>query len=165
MQYRAAVVSLGCNKNLVDSEIMMKYLSEAGCTVVQDPAGADIVFVNTCGFITEAKEESIRTIFEMLELKKQGVRAVFATGCFAKRYAKELRSQVPELDGILGVYDYSHISEMLNCFEKGRKYFCTEGTPEYMDTAPGRIVSTPSYSAYLKIADGCSNRCHYCASL
>ncbi len=163
MQYRAAVVSLGCNKNLVDSEIMMKYLSEAGCTVVQDPAGADIVFVNTCGFITEAKEESIRTIFEMLELKKQGVRAVFATGCFAKRYAKELRSQVPELDGILGVYDYSHISEMLNCFENGRKYFCTEGTPEYMDTAPGRIVSTPSYSAYLKIADGCSNRCHYCA--
>lgn len=98
---------------------MMKYLSEAGCTVVQDPAGADIVFVNTCGFITEAKEESIRTIFEMLELKKQGVRAVFATGCFAKRYAKELRSQVPELDGILGYMITPIYPEMLNYFEKG----------------------------------------------
>ncbi len=109
---------------------------------MQDPAGADIVFVNTCGFITEAKEESIRTIFEMLELKKQGVRAVFATGCFAKRLCKGAAQSGSELDGILGVYDYSHISEMLNCFEKGRKYFAPRALGIYGHRA-GRIVSTP----------------------
>ena len=119
MKYKAADVSLGCNKNLVDSEIMMKYLSLLGHSVIKRPEEADIVFVNTCGFINDAKEEAINTIFEMLELKKQGVKGVFATGCLAKRYSAELAQQIPELDGILGVYDYRHIKELLEAFEKG----------------------------------------------
>lgn len=163
MKYKAAVVSLGCNKNLVDSEIMMKYLSLLGHSVIKRPEEADIVFVNTCGFINDAKEEAINTIFEMLELKTQGVKGVFATGCLAKRYSAELAQQIPELDGILGVYDYRHIKELLEAFEKGEKYVCTDGTPEYMDDMPGRMLATPQYTAYLKIAEGCSNKCHYCA--
>jgi len=163
MAYKIAIVSLGCNKNLVDSEIMAKYLADDGHSFVEEPEEADIVFVNTCGFINDAKQEAINTIFEMVELKDRGVKAVFATGCLTKRYSCELLEQIPELDGILGVYDYDHVSELLNSFQKGLKFSKTDGHPSYMDNIPGRIISTPKHSAYLKIADGCLNRCHYCA--
>ena len=163
MNYKVAIVSLGCNKNLVDSEILAKYLNEAGHTIINSCNDADIIFVNTCGFINAAKEEAINTIFEMLELKNCGVRGVFVTGCLAKRYSEQLLSEIHEIDGILGVYDYDKVSQMLCAFEKGNKFVSVDGNASYMDNVPGRIIATPKYSAYLKIADGCANKCHYCA--
>lgn len=161
--YKIAVISLGCNKNLVDSEIMVKYLTDLGHVLVTDPSEAELIFVNTCGFIEDAKTEAINTIFEMFEYKKDRCKGVFATGCLAKRYHNELCEQIPELDGVLGVYDYSRLSELLKAFARGERYVCVDGKASYLDHTSGRILSTPRYSAYLKIADGCSNRCHYCA--
>lgn len=156
------MVSLGCAKNRVDSENMLGMLREKGFEIVSDPAEADVLFVNTCGFIESAKEESIDAIFEMAQYKKgrPGVK-LFVTGCLAQRYPEALLSEIPEIDGILGVAEYSRLFEMMDAAQKGDKPCYTANGARFLNTP--RVLTTPGYSAYVKISDGCDNRCTYCA--
>lgn len=156
------MVSLGCAKNRVDSEVLLGMLKSAGYEIVSDPAEAEIIFVNTCGFIEPAKEESIEAIFEMARYKQTGrLKKLFVTGCLAQRYMDDLYREMPEVDGFMGVADYARLPEMLREAQAG-------GRPRYMRDgerffkAP-RVLTTPPYSAYVKISDGCDNRCSYCA--
>ena len=156
------MVSLGCAKNRVDSEVLLGMLKSAGHEIVSDPAEAEIIFVNTCGFIEPAKEESIEAIFEMARYKQTGrLKKLFVTGCLAQRYMDDLYREMPEVDGFMGVADYARLPEMLREAQAG-------GRPRYMRDgerffkAP-RVLTTPPYSAYVKISDGCDNRCSYCA--
>jgi len=156
------LVSLGCAKNLVDSENLLGMLRDRGYTIVADPAEAEIIFVNTCGFIEPAKQESIETIFEMAEYKQTGrLKKLFVTGCLAQRYADALAEEIPEVDGFMGVADYARLYDMLDEAEAGSR-------PMYMNDGDrffecGRVLTTAPFSAYVKISDGCDNRCTYCA--
>ncbi len=156
------MVSLGCAKNRVDSENMLGMLRQKGFEIVSDPAEADVLFVNTCGFIESAKEESIDAIFEMAQYKKgrPGVK-LFVTGCLAQRYPQALMSEIPEIDGLLGVAEYSRLFEMMDAAQKGDKPCYTANGARFLNTP--RVLTTPDYSAYVKISDGCDNRCTYCA--
>lgn len=153
------MVSLGCAKNRVDSEYLLGRLTAAGHAIVVDPADADVIFVNTCGFIEAAKKESIDAIFEMAQYRKNGARLV-VTGCLAQRYADALMEQIPEIDGLLGVGDYDRALSLL---ESGPRKRYTDGRERFPDPDCARILTTPSFSAYVKISDGCDNRCTYCA--
>ena len=156
------MVSLGCAKNRVDSEVILGTLKEAGYEIVSDPAEAEIIFVNTCGFIEPAKEESIEAIFEMAKYKEKGrLKKLFVTGCLAQRYIDDLYREMPEVDGFMGVADYTRLLEMMQEAEAG-------GRPRYVCDGERffhaeRVLTTPAYSAYVKISDGCDNRCSYCA--
>lgn len=156
-------ISLGCDKNLVDSEVMLGMLSEKGYYFTDDEALADAVVVNTCCFINDAKEESINTILEMAELKKNGrVKALIVTGCLAQRYRDEIQEEIPEVDAIIGTTAISSITETLEAVLKGTP----ENHMEALDRAPvggkKRVVTTGGYYAYLKIAEGCNKHCTYC---
>ena len=149
------VISLGCAKNQVDTQTMMGYLKSAGYSFTSEPEHADILIVNTCGFITPAKEESIEAIFEMAQYKQSGrCRLLVVTGCLSERYRKELTEEMPEVDLFLGVREYQKlpglIAEKLNL-------------PCSPVIRPERLLVTPPYRAYLRIGDGCNNRCAYCA--
>ena len=159
---KVGMVSLGCAKNRVDSENMLGMLRQKGFEIVSDPAEADVLFVNTCGFIESAKEESIDAIFEMAQYKKgrPGVK-LFVTGCLAQRYPQALMSEIPEIDGLLGVAEYSRLFEMMDAAQKGDKPCYTANGARFLNTP--RVLTTPGYSAYVKISDGCDNRCTYCA--
>ncbi len=159
---KIGLVSLGCAKNRVDSENMLGMLREKGYEIVSDPAEADILFVNTCGFIEPAKEESIDAIFEMAQYKKSGrAKKLYVTGCLAQRYPEALMSEIPEIDGILGVAEYSRLFELLEAGDRGMKPCYTANGARFLNTP--RVLTTPGYSAYVKISDGCDNRCTYCA--
>ncbi|MBQ8087261.1 MAG: 30S ribosomal protein S12 methylthiotransferase RimO [Clostridia bacterium] len=159
---KVGMVSLGCAKNLVDSENLLGMLRERGYEIVPDPAQADIIFVNTCGFIESAKEESIEAIFEMAQYKKSGpLRKLFVTGCLAQRYPDALLSEIPEIDGIMGVRDYARLYEMLDDANNGLRPCYTANGARFLN-AP-RVLTNAGYSAYVKISDGCDNRCTYCA--
>lgn len=147
------VISLGCAKNQVDTERMLGYLAAAGHTFTNDPAEAEVLIVNTCGFIEPAKQESINTILEMAEYKKHGrCKTLVATGCLTKRYMAELKEALPEADILLGFDRYAELPSLL----AGDAHpFCAPDA--------GRILTTPAYSAYLRVGDGCNNRCTYCA--
>lgn len=159
---KVGLVSLGCAKNRVDSENLLGMLAERGMEIVSDPQQADIIFVNTCGFIESAKEESIDAIFEMAQYKKTGrLKQLFVTGCLAQRYPESLLEEIPEIDGLMGVADYTRLSDMLADAKKGlRPCYTADGARFF---ASPRILTTPSYSAFVKISDGCDNRCTYCA--
>ena len=158
---KVGMVSLGCAKNRVDSENMLGMLKARGFEIVGDPAEADVLFVNTCGFIESAKEESIEAIFEMAQYKKQGNKKLFVTGCLAQRYPDALLSEIPEIDGILGVAEYARLFEMMEAADAGEKPCYTANGARFLKTP--RVLTTPGYSAYVKISDGCDNRCTYCA--
>ena len=159
---KIGLVSLGCAKNRVDSENMLGMLREKGYGIVSDPAEADILFVNTCGFIESAKEESIDAIFEMAQYKKAGsAKKLYVTGCLAQRYPEALMSEIPEIDGILGVAEYARLFELLDAGDRGMKPCYTANGARFLNTP--RVLTTPGYSAYVKISDGCDNRCTYCA--
>ena len=156
-------ISLGCAKNLTDTETMMGILSQKGFSLTADPSDAEILVVNTCAFIDSAKEESIGAILEMAQYKEDKCEMLIVTGCLAQRYKDEIESQLPEVDAILGTTDYDKIAEVVcDFYENGNKISVVgdENTPVSYDLP--RIVSTPSYVAYLKIADGCDNFCTYC---
>lgn len=162
MQAKIALISLGCAKNLVDSEHMLARLRAAGCTIVDDPAEADAAIVNTCGFIEAAKSEAIRTILETAEYKKSGsLRGLVVTGCLAQRYRAEIEQELPEVDAILGTGSYDDIVPAVREVLEGRKaaYFA-DLTAAALEGTRDRL--TPPWTAYLKIAEGCSNRCAYC---
>lgn len=148
------VISLGCAKNLVDTENMLGMLSACGFSITDDAANADVLIVNTCGFITPAKEESIQTILEMAAYKQTGkCRLLVATGCLTQRYRQELQAEMPETDLLLGTNEYERLPALLA--ERLHTPVCGSACP--------RVLATPPYRAYLRIGDGCNNRCAYCA--
>jgi len=156
------MISLGCSKNRVDSEMMLGMLREAGYRIVARPAEAEIIIVNTCGFILSAKEESIDTILEMAEYKKTGrCRLLVVTGCLAQRYADDLLGGIPEIDLLMGVSSYENLIGAIDSALQGSRPALT-GEGNRFICGP-RVLTTPAYSAYVKISDGCSNRCTYCA--
>ncbi len=156
------VVSLGCSKNRVDSEVLLGLLSEKGVAPVADPRDAELIVVNTCGFIEPAKEESIEAIFEMAELKKEGsCKLLFVTGCLSQRYPDQLRDEIPEVDGFMGVHEYPRLIEAVERACAGEKPLLTSHKSRFFESP--RVLTTPSYTAYVKISDGCDNRCAYCA--
>ncbi|MDO4484738.1 MAG: 30S ribosomal protein S12 methylthiotransferase RimO [Clostridia bacterium] len=162
MNYKVGMISLGCNKNRVDSEIALGLLKEHGCTIIGDPAQADILMVNTCGFIGPAKEESIDAILEMAEYKKTGkCRLLVVTGCMAQRYEKDLMTEIPEIDLLMGVNQYKELPAAVEKALGGkRNSLCAD---DYSYFEHGRVLTTPSYSAYHRIGEGCDNRCTFCA--
>lgn len=156
-------VSLGCDKNLVDTEMMLGMLQQKGFTFTDDETEADIVVVNTCCFIGDAKEESINTLLEMAELRKNGsIRALLATGCLAQRYREEIQKEIPEVDAILGTMAIEEIAEAVEQVlqGEGRNHFreLNSAPASYRD----RVLTTGGHFAYLKIAEGCNKRCTYC---
>lgn len=156
-------VSLGCDKNLVDSEYMLGMIRDAGYHIVDDETTADIIVINTCCFINDAKEESINTILEMAEYKKSGrAKALIVTGCLAQRYKEEIEQEIPEVDAILGTNSYDNIVEAVNKVMEG-KHYANLNTLEGLPTLnTKRCVTTGGHYAYLKIAEGCNKRCTYC---
>lgn len=156
-------ISLGCDKNLVDSEVMLGMLAEKGYYFTDDETQADVVVVNTCCFIGDAKEESINTILEMVELKNSGqVKALIVTGCLAQRYRDEIQEEIPEVDAIIGTTAIETIVETLEEILAGKP----SNHMEPLDKPPvggrKRVVTTGGYYAYLKIAEGCNKHCSYC---
>ena len=133
MNVKVGLVSLGCAKNLVDSENLLGMLRERGMEIVPDPAEADVIFVNTCGFIESAKEESIEAIFDMAQYKHTGkLKRLFVTGCLSQRYPEALMEEIPEIDGIMGVSDYARLDEMLADAEAGLRPCCTAAGPRFL---------------------------------
>ena len=162
MKPTVGMVSLGCSKNRVDSENLLGFLNEQGYPLVADPADADIIFVNTCGFIEPAKVESIETIFEMAKYKETGkLKKLFVTGCLSQRYSGDLVEEMPEVDGFMGVKDYDRVAEMMQQAEEELRPVFVDGSDRFFTTR--RVLTTPKYSAYVKISDGCDNKCTYCA--
>ncbi|MCD8047210.1 MAG: 30S ribosomal protein S12 methylthiotransferase RimO [Clostridiales bacterium] len=163
MGYSIAFISLGCDKNRVNCEQMAALVQDAGHFVVDEPEGADLCVVNTCGFIDAAKEEAIVSILEMAVLKEQGLlKKILVTGCLSQRYREEMKEELPEVDGLLGTGSYTDIVAAVEEVMDGVY-------PEYFGDISNtfedgdRMVSTNPWTAYLKIADGCSNRCAFCA--
>ena len=156
-------VSLGCSKNLTDTEVMLKKLSDAGYRIVPDETEADIVVVNTCGFIESAKQESIDSILDVAWLKTNGrLRGIVVTGCLAERYREQVMQEMPEVDAVLGTGSYDEIVQAIKAVDGGEKYTSFKDK-EAAPLGGERLVTTPEYTAYLKIAEGCDNRCTYCA--
>ncbi|MBQ3488572.1 MAG: 30S ribosomal protein S12 methylthiotransferase RimO, partial [Clostridia bacterium] len=154
---RIGVISLGCAKNQVDTERMLGLLRRFGYDFTPDPAEAEVLIVNTCGFIDPAKEESINTILEMAQYKDRGrCRVLVATGCLTERYRQELRAELPEIDILLGVREYEKLPGLLA--EK-----LGLPLPKSGCGLTERLLTTPPYRAFLRTGDGCNNRCTYCA--
>lgn len=163
MSLRVGMVSLGCSKNLVDAEHMLYLLREKGCEIVADAALAQIVIINTCGFIESAKQEAIDTILEFCVLKNEGrIKAVIVTGCLAERYREEILTEMPEVDGVVGIGCNDEIFDIVEKVSKGENV-CQFAEKTALNIDGRRIISTEGYFAYLKIAEGCSNCCSYCA--
>ena len=156
------LISLGCAKNRVDSEQLLGVLREAGYKIVADPAQADAIFINTCGFIESAKQESIETILEMAEYKAAGTCKVLAvTGCLSHRYPDALYDDMPEIDLLMGVSQYPRAAELLEKAARGERPRLTERGEPF--ACLPRVLTTAPYSAYVRISEGCDNRCTYCA--
>lgn len=164
MQEKVNVVTLGCEKNLVDSEIMSGLVHARGYTLVDKPEDATVVIVNTCGFIDAAKEESVNTILNLAELKDTArLKALIVSGCLTQRYKQELMTEMPEIDGIVGTGDFHRINDIIDEALGGKKPVYV-GNPvfNYEETLP-RLLSTPRHTAYVKIAEGCDNACTFCS--
>ncbi len=161
---KVSLVSLGCPKNLVDAEVMLGHLPADRYEIVTDEAQADIIIVNTCSFIREAKEESIQTILEVADHKKKGkCRLLVVAGCLPQRYREELSGELPEVDLFMGTADAPRIVELLDSGLDQRGSLAAMGEPDYLyDHTTPRVKSSPFYSTYVKIAEGCANHCSYC---
>ena len=162
MPYKIAFVSLGCAKNLVNTEQMMALCRQAGHTITGEPEGADVAVLNTCGFIESAKSEAIDNILQLAHLKEKGkLKKLLVAGCLTQRYADDIRQELPEVDGMLGTGSYTDVVTAVEELMAGEKaeHFAGINTT-YEDGE--RIVTTPGYTAYLKIAEGCSNGCAFC---
>ena len=163
MAYNVAFISLGCAKNQVNCEQMMAAAQAAGNTVQASPEGADVVVVNTCGFLASACEEAIESILEMAELKKAGrVKKILVSGCMAQRYQKDVLRELPEVDGVLGTGSYGDIARAIDEVMVQGLRPCHFGDVSTAEQGGARILSTPPWYAYLRIAEGCDNRCAYC---
>jgi len=157
------MVSLGCSKNQVDAERMLYKLHEKGYKLVEDAALADITIINTCGFIESAKQEAIETILEFAELKKEGrIKKIIITGCLAERYKEEILSEIPEADAVIGIGSNDNICDILDRVMNGEQVTAF-GSKLDLSLTGGRVRTTLPFYSYLKISDGCSNCCSYCA--
>ena len=156
---KIAAISLGCDKNRIDTENMLYLLKNQGFELTQDAEKADYIFINTCGFIEEEKKEIIDAILEMGELRKQGKKLV-VTGCLVQRYAKDLFENMPEADLLIGINSQNQIADLVKSLRDERELKIDNTPKEYVS---GRVVTTPYHYAYLRIADGCDNFCSYCA--
>ena len=161
MKETVCLVSLGCPKNLVDSEVILGLLSREGYLLTTDPLRAEVLIINTCSFIKEATQEAIETILQLSHLRKEGrCRLLVVSGCLPQRYGKALEKELPEVDLFVGTGAFQNLPKLLSQKPK-RKSFLPESTFLYNEQTP-RILSTPSFIAYLKIAEGCSNACTFC---
>lgn len=152
MKMKVGIVSLGCCKNLIDTQNALSFLKASGHIFVDNPAEADAIIVNTCGFINDAKQESINTILQMAEYKKSGLKYLIVMGCLVQRYKEELKKEIPEVDCFIAIDEYKNLPEIFNkILHSNTKYKCET------------VIATYPHTAYLRIADGCSNRCSYCA--
>ena len=157
-------VSLGCSKNLVDTEVMLHALHSAGYEITPDETEADVIVINTCGFIESAKQESIDNILDLAWLKEnRSLRGIVATGCLVERYREQVLEEMPEVDALVGVGSISRIAEAVASVLRGERGFCAFDDKETSPLGGERVLTTPPYTAYLKIAEGCDNRCTYCA--
>lgn len=156
-------ISLGCSKNSIDTEVMLHRLASAGYEITADETEADIIVINTCGFIESAKQESIDQILETATLKAEGnLKGIIVTGCLAERYQKQIFEQMPEVDALIGVGSLCDIEQAVAAVERGERYSAF-ADKEAAPLGGDRVLTTPEYTAYLKIAEGCDNRCSYCA--
>jgi ribosomal protein S12 methylthiotransferase len=160
---KVAIITLGCEKNLVDSDIMSQLIDERGYVLVDDPQEANVVIVNTCGFIDAAKEESINTILEVADLKETGnLKSLIVAGCLTQRYKEVLMNEMPEIDGIVGTGDFDKINQIIEESLAGKKPIFV-GNPAFSyENVARRKVDQGTYSAYIKIAEGCDNKCTFC---
>ena len=157
-------ISLGCPKNQVDTEVMLRELVEAGYELTGEDTEADIIIVNTCAFIDDAKKESIDNILDVAWLKEnRDLRGIIVCGCLAERYREQIFTELPEVDALLGVGSIHDIVEAVKSVDRGEKGFSSFKSIEELGLGGDRVVTTPSYTAYLKVAEGCDNRCTYCA--
>lgn len=164
LSLKVGMITLGCAKNTVDTEIMLAGLRAQGYELTNDPAIADVLVVNTCGFIQAAKEESIETILEMATWKDKGsCRLLLVTGCLTQRYGQEILDEMPEVDAVLGTGMLDQLAQVIRRVQAGERV-CAVAEPTFdYDATAERLRVTPQYSAYLKIAEGCDHRCAYCA--
>jgi ribosomal protein S12 methylthiotransferase len=149
---KIGIISLGCCKNLVDSQKAMSFLKASGHSFVNDPKIAEVIVINTCGFINDAKQESIDTILQMADYKEYKLKYLIVMGCLVQRYREELERELPEVDLFISIDEYDDLEKIFNDFLNSKTIKSSEV-----------ILATSNYSAYLKIADGCSNKCAYCA--
>ncbi|MBQ8762497.1 MAG: 30S ribosomal protein S12 methylthiotransferase RimO [Clostridia bacterium] len=161
--YKIGMISLGCPKNQVDAERMLAQLEKNGFEIADCYEGVDAVIINTCGFIDAAKQEAIENILEMAQLKEEGlVKKIIVTGCLAQRYKEEILKEIPETDAIIGIGANGNIADIAKKVIEGEKIYEMPSNSE-LPLVGERLLTTPEHWAYLKIADGCSNRCTYCA--
>ncbi len=162
MSLKVGMISLGCPKNQIDAEHMLFSLHDAGYTVTNDESSADVVIINTCGFIDDAKKEAIENILEMAALKNEGrIKGLVVTGCLAERFKDEVAKELPEVNVVLGLGASKDICRAVEAASKGESYCDFSGAAD-INAEPDRILTTPPYTAYLRIADGCDNCCSYC---
>jgi len=159
---KAGFISLGCAKNLVDTEVMLGALTDHKIELTSNPSEADIIIVNTCSFIKSAKEESITTVLNMAEYKEGKCRSLIIAGCLGERYKQELLDEIPEVDAIVGTGAWHRIVEAVEETLKGNRVVIDGPIDTIYDDKMTRITTTPDYSAYIKVAEGCNNRCSYC---
>ena len=163
MAVRVGMVSLGCSKNQVDAERMLYKIQKAGYQLIEDAALADIAIINTCGFIESAKQEAIETIFEFVALKNEGrIKKIVVTGCLSERYREEVSELIPESDAVVGIGCNEDIVSVLEKIMEGERVEAF-ADKEKLSLTGGRVLTTLSFTSYLKIAEGCDNRCSYCA--
>lgn len=163
MAVRVGMVSLGCSKNQVDAERMLYKIQKAGYQLIEDAALADIAIINTCGFIESAKQEAIETIFEFVALKNEGrIKKIVVTGCLSERYREEVSELIPESDAVVGIGCNEDIVSVLEKIMAGERVEAFDDK-EKLSLTGGRVLTTLSFTSYLKIAEGCDNRCSYCA--
>lgn len=160
---KVGFISLGCPKNQIDTEIMLHELAEAGYELTPEDTEADIIIINTCGFIESAKQESIDNILDVAWLKKnRDLRGIVVCGCLAQRYREQIFEEMPEVDALVGSGSIHEIVEAVKSVDEGKKFSSFKDMSE-LELGGNRIITTPEYSAYLKIAEGCDNHCTYCA--
>ena len=160
-----ALVSLGCDKNLMDSEVMLGLMNEAGCVPTQDCASAEVIVINTCGFILDAAQESVDHILDASAHKESGAcRAIIVTGCLAQRYGDDIFEELPCVDAVVGTNDYEHIAAAIEAALAGQKHVALDGAKNMPDeeVLSKRVISTQGHYEYMKIAEGCDNHCTYC---
>ncbi len=161
---KVSVVNLGCPKNQVDAEVMLGLLREGGHELSANPEDADVIIVNTCGFIQDAKEESVNALLDAVRLKSEGkARRVIAAGCLAQRYAQELHAEIPEVDGFVGVGAQPGIVAAVRATLAGQPYMAVDAPRAVLPEDLPRILSTPPWTAYIKTSDGCDRPCAFCA--
>ncbi len=160
---KVGFISLGCSKNRVDTEIMIAAVKKAGFRIVNKLERAEIIIINTCGFIDAAKEEAINTIIEIGKFKNGYLQYLIATGCLVQRYGQELMDEMPELDGVVGLPFFPDIDKAISRILSGERLVMSGSPPDIFIEKGPRILTTPSGSAYLKVTEGCNNRCSYCA--